>query len=88
VTNVRDMTDLDLVAGAALVLEKADALELSLTQWEREFCTGVRDAFRARATISWRQRKSLRQILDKVRRVLSTRDDLAKRIDEMRKAAT
>lgn len=72
---VWDLTDQELVVAACLIKDRSDALSLPLSNWESQFVVGVRDGYRTYGLISWKQRKHLRAIVDKARKLLKHRMD-------------
>jgi len=74
-TDVWKLTDQELVVAAALIHERSEPLEIPLTNWERTFAEGVVKGYRTYGHISWKQRRHLREIVEKSTKLLKHRAD-------------
>ena len=74
--DVYSMTDEELVKGTVLVSRHPLFERLELTAWERRFLHELSDYWRRMGFIGWKQRRSARQLITKVREELERRDQV------------
>ncbi len=61
---IYELDDRQLVIAMALCGDRAAKLELPLTPWEQSFIRGVVERYKTSPDISWRQRRTMREIID------------------------
>jgi len=81
--DVYRLSDHQLVVAGHIIQAKAEDLKLTLTRWEKELCAGVVQQYTLRPSISWKQRKALREVVYKTTLILQHRADFS---EELRKA--
>lgn len=77
-----DLSDGRLVIAAKLLRSRAAALQLSFSPWELSFVDGVLSTYRLSPQLSWRQRRALRLLVDRLTGELQHRQEFDKELQQ------
>jgi hypothetical protein len=81
---IHDLSDLGLMRACVLVSRHSLFAVLQLSEWERKFLTDAPEGYAKYGGLSWKQRRSAREILSKLTWELERRKELGAWIAEAR----